>query len=106
MTASVPLMLAAILIVAVNVYGWRVIPDETRIPFRWLVLGTRETTSKKTGLVLWSLPEFLILGGLAIGDDPAMRWVGVGLLGFLLLLHFSSIRRMSRASRATAGSAD
>lgn len=97
--ATAPLILAATLVVAVNVYGWRAIPDETRIPFRWLVFGTRETTSKKVGLVLWSLPEFLILAGVALGDDPGMTWVGIGLLGFLVALHFASIRRMSRVSR-------
>lgn len=97
------LVLAAVLVIVINVYGWRVIPNETRIPFRWLVFGTRETTSKTAGLVQWLLPEGLILGGLAGtagSDDSVMRWLGVGLLAYLLVLHFFAIRRMGRASRA------
>lgn len=97
------MILATVLIIAINVYGWRAIPDETRIPFRWLIFGTRETTSKKAGLIQWFLPECLILGGLAgtaRSDDSAMRWLGVGLLSYLLILHFLAIRRLSRASRA------
>lgn len=91
---TAPLLLAAISVIAINVYGWRVIPDEARIAFRWFIFGSRETTGKKAGLVLWLLPEFFILGGLAVIDDPAMRWVGVGLLSFLLVQHFFAARRL------------
>ena len=91
------LILAAISVIAINVYGWRVIPDEARIAFRWFMLGSRETTGKTAGLVLWLLPELLILGGLAAWDDtddPAMRWVGVGLLSFFLVQHFFAARQL------------
>jgi len=95
--STAPLILAAISVIAINVYGWRVIPDEARIPFRWFILGSRETTGKTAGLVLWLLPELFILGGLALTDDtddPAIRWVGVGLLVFLLVQHFFAVRRL------------
>lgn len=101
--ATAWLIPAAILTIGMNVYGWLVVPDETRIPLRWLVFGTRETTSKKAALVQWFLPECLILGGLAGtagSDDSAMRWLGVGLLTYLLVLHFFTVRRLSRAFRA------
>jgi hypothetical protein len=94
---AVPLILAAISVIAINIYGWRVIPDEARIAFRWFIFGSRETTGKKVGLVLWFLPEFFILVGLAAWDDtddPAFRWVGVGLLVFLLVQHFFAARRL------------
>ena len=88
------LILAALLVLAVNVYGWRVIPDETRIGFRLLIFGSRETTGKNAGLVMWLLPELFVLGGSAVIDDPAGQWIGLGLLVFLLLQHFFAIRRL------------
>lgn len=94
------LILGVISTVAMNVYGWRAIPREARIPFRWLVFGTNGTTGKSVGLVQWLLPECLILGGLAAtagSDDSAMRWLGAGLLIYLLVLHFFAVRRLSRA---------
>ena len=89
-------ILAAISTIAMNVYGWRVIPDEAGIPFRWFMLGSRETTSKTTGLVLWLLPELFILVGLAFLDDPVGDRIGVGLLLFLLVQHFFAARRLRR----------
>jgi hypothetical protein len=87
-------VLAAFLVIGVNVYGWRVVPDETRIAFRWLIFGSRETTGKNAGLVLWLLPEVFILGGLALLDDPTGRRLGVALLSFLLVQHFFAARRL------------
>ena len=91
---TAPLILAVILVTAINVYGWRVVPDDARIAFRLFIFGSRETTSKNTGLLLWLLPEFFILVGLAALDDPGGTWVGVGLLTFLLVQHFFSARRL------------
>src|SRR5687768_11776784 len=88
------LILAAVLVIAINVYGWRVIPDEARIAFRWFIFGSRETTGKKVGLVLWFLPEFFVLVGVGALDDPAGRWVGIGLLIFFLVQRFFAARRL------------
>jgi hypothetical protein len=91
---TVPLILAALSTIGINVYGWRVVPDDARIAFRLFLFGSRETTGKKAGLVMWLLPEFFILVGLAVIDDPAGRLIGVGLLSFFLMQHFFAVRRL------------
>lgn len=91
------LILAAISILAINVYGWRAIPDDARLTVRWTLHGSTGSLSKREGLSLWLLEECLLLGGSAFAallGDPTPALVGLGLLTYLLMFHFFRIRRL------------
>ncbi len=91
------LILAGISILAINVYGWRVIPEDARMTVRWTLHGSTGTLSKRQGLYLWLLEECLLLAGSAFAaflGDPTPALVGLALLTYLLMFHFFRIRRL------------
>ncbi|MDQ4126080.1 MAG: hypothetical protein M3134_10870 [Actinomycetota bacterium] len=79
---------------SLTAYGWRVVPDTTRFAVRWGLFASADSSSKRSGLLTWLFVEGLVLAGAAAADNETMSWVGFGLLTFLLLLHFSAIRRL------------
>jgi hypothetical protein len=84
--------------VAVNVWGWVAIPNETRLPFTFGISGVRGSVAKATGLVLWLMTALLVFwGAMAVKDEePLIAWMGVGVLGLYLAIEYATVRRLSR----------
>lgn len=86
--------------VAVTVWGWRILPSETRFG---IALGVppslQGTLAKRTGLVLYIVIGSWF-GGLSLlfaSSNEGMAWLGAGLMAFFLLIEYLQIRRLGKA---------
>lgn len=86
-------------LVAASAWGWKEIPDDARIRARAGTSGLDWTMSKTTALVTTPLVGLMVVAATA-ASGPAERdslaLVGLVLLVFLLLVHWSSVKRAAR----------
>lgn len=79
-------------------YAWRHLDEDSRFPVAWGVPpSVQGTVSKRTGLILFVAIEAALLAGtlVAAPKQPAVGWIGVGLMLFQLLAEIRVVRRLS-----------
>jgi hypothetical protein len=91
--------LAVLLMGAVSYWGSRRIDPETRIRARTIALDST-MRNKRTALVWPPAIAFVVfLGTLAVSDSPnrdTVAALGLGVLIFLLLAHWGTVKRAAR----------
>ena len=84
--------LAAVLflgMIALTAYGWRTVPEGARFRTRMGPTGISGSMGKKTALLTWpSIGLFVLFFTVTTNAD----WLGVVLLGWLLVMQFVSVR--------------
>jgi hypothetical protein len=76
-------------IVCVTVYGWRIVPPDTRFRSRF-GFGYDGSMSKKVGLLTWPVLAFLVTLGTVFSLGP-VGWLGLVVLLWILVMEIVAI---------------
>ena len=74
---------------ALTAYGWRTVPADARFRTRLGPTGIDGSMGKRTALLTWPSIGLFVLIFTMVAEA---RWLGVGLLAWLLLMQFVSVR--------------
>lgn len=91
--------LAMLLMVAVSYWGSRNIDPEMRIRARTIALDSTMRSKRKALVGPPVVGSLVLLGTLAVSDSPnrdTAAALGLGVLLFILLAHWSSVKRAAR----------
>lgn len=89
-------------VIAMTVWGWRVLPRDARFSFSIGVPPSVDGTfGKVTGLsVFIGCGLILAAGGWFAADEtPAMAWIAIALLLYFLFFELLTIRRLKRIAK-------
>ncbi|MEA2453492.1 MAG: hypothetical protein QOG04_2202 [Actinomycetota bacterium] len=93
-------VLAFVAMLAVSAWGRKHIDPETRIRARTGTTGFDYAMSKNTAL-LWTpiIGLVVVMSTIAIpesSNNETIAWLGLGIMVFFLLVHWSTVRRAAR----------